>query len=963
MTSRATRGAGAVLRGAAIAALVMAFGATAYASPQYNLDCTSCHTMPPTDSATARKVPATGAFPGSHQKHAGAAVSSCLVCHGAAVIGYGTSHRNGIIELSDDLTYSRKVNGFLNQTSVPPTPLGSCSTAACHSNGKGAFSATPAWGGTPLLAPADCNVCHGAAPATGSHPVSGSKHAAYFGTDTGSCGKCHSDHAVQGNPFSHATSAGNRPIEVKFSGGGSFANGQCANLYCHSNGKGVYTPSTWGAALDCTGCHGSATSTGANALSGKHANHVNNAAFLGTSYGCIECHSATVSDSSTIADRTKHDDGSIEVAGSHVGTETAGGTCSSAYCHSDGKGTQKTVSWTQTQTLDCKGCHGSDAAPAFASLAGEPNYANAGANQPRANSHQVHVSSAATCQNCHGTTTASGVSLLAGAPHTNGSIDVVAGNGRSFGFAGHTCSNVSCHNGGGIIANVQPATWGASLGCNGCHGDAASLTSNAHATHVSAKGYACATCHAATVSGSSTIINPALHGDGVVEVQGALTFIPATESCTTSCHGSATPSWTNSASGACGTCHGALSTTVNGLIATNAHPAHFTLPYGPGFSASTVNSCAVCHVYTTDTAASHDNGLVDLNPGFAKNATCSSCHQQTTNWAGGRVSCESCHSTAGGALSVINGLTAPDKTLAASAGHGQPGIAQGCTACHDGSSSHISGALGTTTRLNGSLTGALNTECNYCHRDQTKVSAPFLNMSTHFTTEGGGQTMACAACHDPHGSTNLSMIRTSINGQTITYTDSTTGFVNTSTNQGLCQVCHSTTAHYQAGVAETGHPDSGCLTCHNHKAPGGAFKPNGACNACHGYPPAPRQTTTALSFGTMNNWSSARFEDYSGGGGAHLVAAHIAPNARPSDGWLNCLPCHNKGPASHTMMLPMKKHQENVTVAVDPQYKFSQTAFITYTGAKLVSGGGNKSGSCFNVSCHFKPSRQWSMEK
>jgi len=962
MTSRATGRAGALLRTAVIAILGLAFGATANASPQYNLDCTFCHTMPPTDSGSAVKVPETGAFPGNHQRHATAAVPSCAVCHGPAIIGYGTDHRNGVIELDDDLGYSRKVNGFLNQTSVPPNPLGSCATAACHSNGMGVFSATPAWGRAPFQAPGDCSQCHGAAPASGSHPVAGSKHAAYFGTDTGSCAKCHSDHANQANPFSHATSAGNRPIGVTFAGGGNFTGGKCANLYCHSNGKGVYAPPTWGATLDCSGCHGTASSTGAAALSGKHANHVNNAAFLGTSYGCIECHAATVSDNSTIANRVKHDDGSIEVTGTHVGTVSAG-SCSSAYCHSDGKGTLKTVTWTQAQTLDCKGCHGSDAAPAFASVAGEPNYANAGVDQLRANSHQVHATSAATCQNCHGATTASGVALLAGNAHTNGNIDVAAGNGKTFSYAGHTCSNVSCHNGNGIVANVAPAKWGASLGCTGCHGDAATLNSNAHAKHVSAKGYACVTCHAATVSGSSTIINAVLHGDGSVEVQGALTYSAPTKTCTTSCHGSAAPSWTNTASGACGTCHGALSTTANGLIATNAHTAHFSAAYGPKFDATSANSCSVCHVYTTDTAASHDNGLVDLNPGFSKNTTCSSCHHQTTNWAGGGVSCESCHSTAGGALSVINGLSAPDKTLAASQGHGQAGIAQSCTACHDGSSSHISGALGTTTRLSSSLVGALNTECNFCHRNQAKVSASFLNMSTHFTTEGGGQAMACAACHDPHGTTNLSMIRTTINGKTITYTDSTNGFVDTTTNQGLCQVCHSTTAHYQAGVAETGHPDNGCLSCHNHKAAGGAFKPNGACNACHGYPPAPRRTTKALSFGTQNNWSSARFEDYSGGGGAHLVAAHIAKNASPSDGWVNCLPCHNKGAASHTMILPMKKHLENVTVAIDPQYKFSQTALITYTGAKLVSGGSNRSGSCFNVACHFKPTRQWSIEK
>ena len=125
-------------------------------------------------------------------------------------------------------------------------------------------------------------------------------------------------------------------------------------------------------------------------------------------------------------------------------------------------------------------------------------------------------------------------------------------------------------------------------------------------------------------------------------------------------------------------------------------------------------------------------------------------------------------------------------------------------------------------------------------------------MSTHFTTKGGPQDMLCKQCHDPHGTTNLSMIRTQLKGAwlnatavTITYTDAVNGFVNTATNRGLCQVCHTKTNHYKAGVPETSHPTSGCLDCHGHNAAGGAFKPTGGtCDACHGYPPC-RATSPA----------------------------------------------------------------------------------------------------------------------
>ena len=288
----------------------------AQAAPQYSYGCDYCHRMPPLDAATAGKDPVSGAVPGSHQAHASASALSCAKCHGGQVLGYLTGHRDGVIDLSDDLGYSRKPVGvFLNQTSAPPAPLGTCSAAACHSDGKGHGKATPPWGSPAFQAPGDCSQCHDVAPSTGSHPVTGSKHAAYFGTGTGSCLKCHADHPSEAKPFGHASSAGQRPIEVKFAGGGGFAQGNCSNLYCHSNGKGSFATPSWGGSLDCTGCHGGATSSGAAALSGKHASHLNNAGFLGTNYSCIECHAATVSASTTIADFTKHVDGSVEIAG------------------------------------------------------------------------------------------------------------------------------------------------------------------------------------------------------------------------------------------------------------------------------------------------------------------------------------------------------------------------------------------------------------------------------------------------------------------------------------------------------------------------------------------------------------------------------------------------------------------------------------------------------------------------
>ena len=113
-------------------------GKVAQAAPQYDTRCDSCHRMPPLDSATGTRNPATGAVKGNHETHASSDLKSCKSCHGD-VSGYGNSHLNRTIELTPGAGYSRS---FANQTSVPPNPLGKCSTASCHSNGKGVYRLT-----------------------------------------------------------------------------------------------------------------------------------------------------------------------------------------------------------------------------------------------------------------------------------------------------------------------------------------------------------------------------------------------------------------------------------------------------------------------------------------------------------------------------------------------------------------------------------------------------------------------------------------------------------------------------------------------------------------------------------------------------------------------------------------------------------------------------------------------------
>jgi len=187
--------------------------------------------------------------------------------------------------------------------------------------------------------------------------------------------------------------------------------------------------------------------------------------------------------------------------------------------------------------------------------------------------------------------------------------------------------------------------------------------------------------------------------------------------------------------------------------------------------------------------------------------------------------------------------------------------------------------------------------------------------------------------------------------------------------ESSCTTCH---GNPPATATHTGIEAGTCASCHIFTGVNGATHNNGSvdldldgasCNSCHGYPPAPRVTEGQLTFGVQGQWSSARFEDYSGGGGAHLIAGHVLNTVKPSDGWTPCLTCHSGGASNHSRTLPLRNHVENVTVKVDAARQFSNATLPVYTSAKLSSGGGNQTGNCFNASCHFRPSPKWSLER
>jgi len=555
-----------------------------------------------------------------------------------------------------------------------------------------------------------------------------------------------------------------------------------------------------------------------------------------------------------------------------------------------------------------------------------------------------------------------------------------------------TCSNVYCHSTGNprgvgmAWKSSETPSWengknkilGLATECTTCHESGSTLTTNAHYTHVTTNSFKCMVCHADTVNASGGIASRVKHANGTKDV----VFVTRPESyqsvfsgsfdsgaatCTNSCHtnglnGGAparTALWTeapvNKGAAYCGSCHAAVP-------ATSLHTKHFTDPAGPQLgTAPTV--CANCHDYASG-AATHANGVVNLKSGNS----CAPCHPAAAPvWAvGAKVSCESCHT--GSPTSVVGSATAPAKNLNDSVGHGQYSSASlhvKCTTCHNGSAPHI-GAGPTEKRL----VVAGNALCNTCHipsimgnQSTARANLPAhggtVNNFSRFTSAlnlaniATVRSDACAGCHDTHGTTNLMSIKATINGQSIVFTNTSTGFYVTNPNgngiyNGLCQVCHTKTNHYRNNApidGPIGHYTRDCLTCHKHKGTTFAFSgAGGSCGGCHGYPPV----RDMAGLGTTNNYANAKLQDYSGGGGAHTVAGHIPRNAVESATMTNCTNCHNTNFATEHNKGSMPVKKGFVIVKVDPQFKFNNATSITYNAQ-----------TCSNVSCHFKPSPNW----
>jgi predicted CxxxxCH...CXXCH cytochrome family protein len=699
----------------------------------------------------------------------------------------------------------------------------------------------------------------------------------------------------------------------------------CSNASCHFEKKTpVWNSAAFTVPTDCNACHGAPPSGGASGTAGSHARH--DAYFPGTT-GCQKCHPGYAGFThATSAGRPLRVQGylrdplnALETGGTYSGTGTnylpsqsssqLFGSCSNLYCHSSGQsasgagtGTFVTTGNWGSGALTCGNCH-QNMGPA--------------ANVNATGKHAKHAQTAAiSCAVCHGTGYSSTtVPTGAGTTHVDKNINLAwtglagipattysKGNSFSAGSAAYgTCSTSYCH------STVQNA-----------------------------------------VDGTNTAVT---YRTGI--------------------------SWNPIATLSCGGCHVDEATDPTG---TGSHRVH-TL--ATGLNAD----CAKCHLgysKTASNAATHVNGVIELGavgitysqgsgPSHAAGngyGSCSSsvCHGSGVPVWGGVLwsttdQCGKCHSSsAAGAVTAgtpfystsfpVKNTSNTDVKVGAHTAHItaserlHPGLA--CVDCHGVVSLNAPTHMSGVTNFNWSVlakTGNLSPSYN-------PATGQCTNVYCHGNAMPGGDTSG----------SNKSPIWNN------------PAYLPPTLTVAGCGTCHGfpppVAAGHPAVVIPAGFPTTAPIgttcNCHGNVNPAGNSYANifvdttlhingtlegGSCNSCHGYPPA------SPSFaGTQNNWSTARPEDYTGGGGAHTVNSHVSKIARPSDGFAFCIKCHD--PADHMTSPNVFLPSEHIKVTINRRYRLEAAKQVKYTSNRLLNGS-HLTGTCSNISCHYGATPKW----
>lgn len=469
------------------------------------LGCSGCHKADNTGSGLSSghiKHYNTNVSPASinttSQHSASAYVYGCGTCHPSASHITGPSYTTGarsdaellLTQNRTGATSTKDAQGFWYAQNA------TCTTASCHSNGRGQFITQPTW----TAVSTGCDFCH--SKAGGASPTWSAPHTKHINSlysanvNISDCNACHAITAATGTTLIntiagrnlHPNGDKNVDFNVFSSNAATYvsgAPGNCSNTYCHSTGQSsaspVHSSLTWTGtmAADCTGCHRNDSASTKLISSGSHSRHVGS-----QGYSCDKCHSATVASGATrtiggTGNYTAHVNKMVDVrfeglnsGGTYSGltgtiSRTPGAsasTCGTTACH----GTT-TPLWNATfaSNIDtCVKCHGD---PTAASPA--PEYKKAPYNDTamqtaltdtQVGAHQVHLTTTAysnpiACVECHKVPATVGTlghidsmlpaeltflySSLANTYHS------VSASTPTYSYAGATCSTTYCHDG------------------------------------------------------------------------------------------------------------------------------------------------------------------------------------------------------------------------------------------------------------------------------------------------------------------------------------------------------------------------------------------------------------------------------------------------------------------------------------------------------------------------------------
>jgi predicted CxxxxCH...CXXCH cytochrome family protein len=674
------------------------------------------------------------------------------------------------------------------------------------------------------------------------------------------CGECHVVPAEVGSP-GHVDTL--RPAEITFGAIAAFGSIPtydgvgCSDTYCHG-GVGATTPIPRWTQLDgtqaaCGGCHGVPPSTPSHQGAGD----------------CAICHLPTAGPNLTIANRTTHVDGVLQVT-----------------------------------SLDCTTCHGdmTSSAPPLDLLGGtDPT-------DPEVGAHRAHLSggsfsAAVPCSSCH---------LVPIDSNDPGHLDTpapaeIAFSGRAssalaapvFDPAARRCSDTYCHGAASTLGTDPEPIWNAAqpAACGSCHG----LPPGGSHPQLDA----CEVCHAPVAGANQTIANRMRHVDGVVDVDDNL----ACEAC----HGSpASPAPPMDLAGL------AVSPRVG------AHQVHLS-----GTPRSLAVPCSECHVpvsptnldqaghYDTDRPAEVIFGALartaGANPSRAGgNCNNTYCHGSTLlggtetspAWTAGAQACSACH-----------GMPPPD------ANHGG-GTATQCEGCHPDTVGPGQAIVDRTKHVNGVID--TSAACDACH-GQNGDSAPPRDLAGLTVSDQVGAhqahvspalsaAVACGSCHrvpiqygdaghaDTPAPAEVNLIgRAELGGLDATYAGlrCTNTYCHGATlpegatavdwndadgSESQCGACHGMPP---SSPAHAGQGPISCHSCHQDVAgmnativtpslhiDGIVEVSGGGCDTCHASPPSPGN------------------ESYAGSAGAH--AQHTATLG------MDCAQCHGNNGAGAT---------------------------------------------------------------